>query len=194
MCLTCQLRNETSRVREKQSILSNCWRWGATLRGIDTSEFGLNDDQYRQLRRELIAHYGRTVGPDQAADLVDEAITISLTSAYDPERGHREAWISGIARNLHANDWKRRGRRPTLPPPERYEEGQDDLVLDRLEACALLAAVAVAMAELPAGDPAVLAAAAAAAAALTEVTPGARTNAQYVRLHRARARLRGVIG
>ena len=110
-------------------------------------------------------------------------------SAYDPERGHREAWISGIARNLHANDWKRRGRRPALSPPERHEVGHDDLVLDRLEACTLLAAVAVAMAELSAGDLAVLA-----AAALTEVTPGARTNAQYVRLHRARARLRGLIG
>ncbi len=81
------------------------------------NELGFSDAQYRQLRRELIARYTKTLGPDQAADLVDEAITISLTSAYDPERGHREAWISGIARNLHANHWRRTARRPDLTPP-----------------------------------------------------------------------------
>jgi DNA-directed RNA polymerase specialized sigma24 family protein len=55
--------------------------------------------------RRLSARYARRLGPDEAADLVGEAVTRGLERP--PADGNLEPWIERIARNLGVDLWRR---------------------------------------------------------------------------------------
>ena len=80
------------------------------------------DDLHTQLAQPLLGYLlRRTASPEDAADLLAEAMTIVWTQrrALPPE-AERRPWLFGIARNLLAQHRRQRTRerlQPHLEPP-----------------------------------------------------------------------------
>ncbi|MFC4333642.1 RNA polymerase sigma factor [Salininema proteolyticum] len=140
----------------------------------------------------------RVADPHRAADLTADVFLAAIDSAhkYRPGRGTPLGWIYGIARNVVANDGRRRWR---AAKAGRRISGRalaepDDLALleDRIDAEARSRRLYEAMDRLSASERAVLelvaldGLAVADAAAVLRIKPAAAR----VRLHRARTKMR----
>jgi RNA polymerase sigma-70 factor (ECF subfamily) len=141
----------------------------------------------------------RVADPHLAADLTADVFlaAIGAASSYRPGRGVPGAWLFGIARNVVSAEHRRAAR-------ERRAHGQvegrrlldaDDIarMQDRIDAAARARELYAALARLPEGERAVFE-----LTALDGMTPaeaaavlGIRAVTARVRLHRARATLRG---
>jgi RNA polymerase sigma factor (sigma-70 family) len=79
--------------------------------------------------KDLSARYARRLGPDEAADLIGEALTRGLERP--PADGRMEPWLERIAKNLLVDRWRHdqvaARAVPDQPPPPRTPE---DLVLE----------------------------------------------------------------
>jgi RNA polymerase sigma factor (sigma-70 family) len=136
--------------------------------------------------------------PDEVADLVAAVFLAVLRSAagFDPARGTARAWLYGVASKVLA-DGRRRGAREAqalarvsgrrLLQPDDYADLES-----RLDAAALAHRLHALMADLPAGDRAVLELVALDQLTVTEAAAalGIRPVAARARLARARRRLR----
>jgi DNA-directed RNA polymerase specialized sigma24 family protein len=74
--------------------------------------------------KDLSARYARRLGPDEAADLVGEALTRGLERP--PADGRMEPWLERITRNLLVDRWRHAEVAarvvPEPPPPPRTPE------------------------------------------------------------------------
>lgn len=169
----------------------------------DLRRIAADPDAFEAFYREHVEAVQRFVARrvddrDRAADLTTEIFLAAIASAgaYRPGRGTPVAWLFGVARNVVADDRRRRAR-------ERRANGEiigrrllddDDVarIEARLDAAARSRALYAALATLPENERAVLELVAVddlpvaqAAAAL-----GIRPVTARVRLHRARRTLR----
>jgi RNA polymerase sigma factor (sigma-70 family) len=119
-------------------------------------EFGRLFDAYA---RPLHRYLARRVGADNAHDLVSETFLVALNQrhSYDPRRGAVRSWLYGIATNLLRRHVRQevRGLAATArsaghaPGPEASHETR---VADRLDAAAMAAQLAGALASLSEGE------------------------------------------
>lgn len=136
-----------------------------------------------------------------AADLTAEVFLAAIESAdsYRPGRGSPRAWLYGIARIVVSGEYRRAAReqRANARFVGRELLGPDDLARsrERLDAEAQARALGEALAELPAGERAVLELVALDDLTLADAAAalGIRPVAARVRLHRARRRLRHLL-
>jgi RNA polymerase sigma factor (sigma-70 family) len=119
-------------------------------------EFGRLFDTYAVPLHRYLA---RRVGPDLAHDLVSETFLVAMNQrhAYDPRRGVVRSWLYGIATNLLRHHVRRevRGLRAIARSSGHnldYEASHDGRVADRVDAAALAAQLAGALAALSEGD------------------------------------------
>jgi DNA-directed RNA polymerase specialized sigma24 family protein len=78
--------------------------------------------------RELSARYARRLGPDEAADLVGEALARGLERP--PADGRMAPWLERIARNLMVDRWRHaRVAARALPEPPTPAPTPEDLLL-----------------------------------------------------------------
>jgi RNA polymerase sigma factor (sigma-70 family) len=159
-------------------------------------EFGRLFDTYA---RPLHGYLARRVGADSAHDLVSETFLVALNQrhAYDPRRGVVRSWLYGIATNLLRRQVRQevRGLQAVArsaghaPGHAASHEGR---VADRLDAAALAARLAGALAELSEGDRDVLLLTSWAGFDSTEVADalGIPVGTVRSRLHRVRKWLR----
>jgi RNA polymerase sigma-70 factor (ECF subfamily) len=144
----------------------------------------------------------RVADPHVAADLTAEVFLAAIDAApsYRPRLGAPSAWLTGIARNVVSSEHRRAGRerRATARVQGRRHLEPDDIarMQDRIDAGARARELYEALARLPKGERAVLE-----LIALDDLTPGEaaavlgiRPVTARVRLHRARAALRGRLG
>jgi RNA polymerase sigma factor (sigma-70 family) len=119
-------------------------------------EFGrLFDDHSRPLHRYL----ARRVGADAAHDLVSETFLVALNRrhSYDPRRGEVRSWLYGIATNLLRRQVRQeiRGLRAIARSAGAAVDrtaSHDSRVADRVDAAAMAARLAGALARLSEGD------------------------------------------
>jgi RNA polymerase sigma-70 factor (ECF subfamily) len=141
----------------------------------------------------------RVADPHLAADLTAEVFVAAINGAasYRPGRGAPSAWLFGIARNVVSSEHRRAGRerRAHAQLGGRRLLDADDIarMQDRIDAAARARELYAALAELAEGERAVFE-----LTALDGMTPGEtaavlgiRPVTARVRLHRARAALRG---
>jgi RNA polymerase sigma-70 factor (ECF subfamily) len=141
----------------------------------------------------------RVADPHLAGDLTAEVFLAAIDAApsYRPGRGAPAAWLFGIARNVVSAEHRRAGReqRAHARVDGRRLLDADDVsrMQDRIDAGTRARDVYAALAGLPEGERAVFE-----LIALDELTPaeaaavlGIRPVTARVRLHRARAALRG---
>jgi RNA polymerase sigma factor (sigma-70 family) len=141
----------------------------------------------------------RVADPHLAADLTAEVFLAAIDAAasYRPGRGPASAWLFGIARNVVSAEYRRAGRerRANARVEGRRLLDADDVVRmqERIDAAARARDLYAALAGLPDGERAVFE-----LSALDGMTPGEaaavlgiRPVTARVRLHRARATLRG---
>ncbi|HEV2783246.1 MAG TPA: RNA polymerase sigma factor [Actinophytocola sp.] len=158
-------------------------------------EFGRLFDAYAAPLHRYLA---RRVGSDVAHDLVSETFLVALNQrhGYDPRRAVVRSWLYGIATNLlrrHVRQEVRRlratARAVGWADPEPGHEGR---VTDRVDAAALAARLAGALAELSEGDRDVLLLTSWAGFDSTEVADalGIPVGTVRSRLHRVRTWLR----
>ena len=119
-------------------------------------EFGRLFDVYA---RSLHRYLARRVGADTAHDLVSETFLVALNQrhSYDPRRGAVRSWLYGIATNLLRRQCRQEVR--ALQATARSaghapgaEASHDTRVADRLDAAAMAAQLAGALASLSDGD------------------------------------------
>ena len=141
----------------------------------------------------------RVDDPQLAADLTAEVFLAAIDAApsYRAGRGVPAAWLFGIARNVVAAEHRRAGRERRAHSRiegRRLLDGDDIARMqDRIDAAARARELHAALAALPDGERAVFE-----LTALDDLTPrqaaaalGIRPVTARVRLHRARASLRG---
>ena len=141
----------------------------------------------------------RVADPHVAADLTADVFlaAIDAAPAYESGRGVPAAWLFGIARNVVSAEHRRSGRarRARAQVEGRRLLDPDDVarMQDRIDAEARAREMYAALAGLPEGERAVFE-----LVALDDLTPGdaaaalgIRAVTARVRLHRARASLRG---
>ena len=141
----------------------------------------------------------RVADPHVAADLTADVFLAAIDAApsYQSGRGVPAAWVFGIARHVVSAEHRRSGRerRARAQVEGRRLLDPDDVarMQDRIDAEARARAVYAALAGLPEGERAVFE-----LVALDDLTPaeaatalGIRAVTARVRLHRARASLRG---
>lgn len=166
-----------------------------------TDKSGLADPEsfaaaVRQLERALHAYLARRC-PDAADDLLGEVWLAAFTSrhTFDQSRGTVRSWFFGIARNVLASHYRRRGRRSSYDWRSAWVDPWPD-VDARLDAAAVSATLKHALAEMPPDEREVLLLVAWEELAPTEIAKVLSLPAGTVRsrLHRARARLRGASG
>jgi RNA polymerase sigma factor (sigma-70 family) len=159
-------------------------------------EFGRLFDAYAVPLHRYLA---RRVGPDVAHDLVSETFLAALNGrhSYDPRRGVVRSWLYGIATNLlrHQVRQEVRGLRALARSSGRAaneEAGHEGRVADRVDAAALAAKLAGALATLSEGDRDVLLLTSWAGLDSTEVADalGIPVGTVRSRLHRVRKWLR----
>lgn len=150
-------------------------------------------DAHRRLRPHIRRRMASRVGPDDADDLASETFARAWTSrhTFRPERGTVDQWLWGIARHVLAGHIRARTaaaarRDPVLPRDVAW--GHEESSVEHLEISASLTVTLAAMSRLTDADAEVVRCAV--EAELTGSTATPFTNARYVRLHRARARLR----
>jgi RNA polymerase sigma-70 factor (ECF subfamily) len=159
-------------------------------------EFGrLFDDHALPLHRYL----ARRVGADAAHDLVSETFLVALNRrhTYDPRRGAVRSWLYGIATNLLRRQVREEVRslraiaRSAGRTPD-HTTSHDSRVADRVDAAAMAARLAGAVAQLSEGDRDVLLLTCWAGLSTTEVADALGIPAGTVRsrLHRVRKWLR----
>ncbi|HEX6354533.1 sigma-70 family RNA polymerase sigma factor [Actinophytocola sp.] len=119
-------------------------------------EFGRLFDVYAQPLHRYLA---RRVGTETADDLVSETFLVALNQrhTYDPHRGAVRSWLYGIATNLLRRQYRQElralqatARSAGHAPGE--EASHEARVADRLDAAAMAAQLAGALAELSEGD------------------------------------------
>lgn len=142
------------------------------------------------LIRSVYAYVAYRIGPGpDAEDVTSEAFERALryTSSYDPAKGEPVAWLIGIARRCLERRLAAPSELPLDESRDRATEGMEDQVSRRLE----LAEAAV---ELSERDRELLAMyyAGLRAGEIAELL-GVRRNLIDVALHRALARMRGVL-
>jgi RNA polymerase sigma factor (sigma-70 family) len=159
-------------------------------------EFGRLFDTYA---RPLHRYLARRIGAEAAHDLVSETFLVALGErhAYDPRRGAVRSWLYGIATNLLRRQVRQevRGLRAAARSAGHApgtEASHDSRVADRVDAAALAARLAGALAELSEGDRDVLLLTSWAGLDTTEVADALGIPAGTVRsrLHRVRKWLR----
>jgi len=141
----------------------------------------------------------RTADPHLAADLTAEVFLAAIDAApsYRPSRGAPVAWLFGVARNVVSAEHRRAGRerRATAQVSGRRLLDADDVarMQDRIDAAARSREMYAALDALSDGERAVFE-----LIALDDLSPaeaaaalGIRPVTARVRLHRARATLRG---
>jgi RNA polymerase sigma-70 factor (ECF subfamily) len=141
----------------------------------------------------------RVADPHLAADLTTDVFLAAIDAAarYRAGRGVPRAWLLGIARNVVSAEYRRAGRerRAQAKVEGRRLLDTDDIarMQERIDAAARAREMYEALAELPDGERAVFE-----LVALDELSPseaaaalGIRPITARVRLHRARAALRG---
>jgi RNA polymerase sigma factor (sigma-70 family) len=159
-------------------------------------EFGRLFDVYA---RSLHRYLARRVGADTAHDLVSETFLVALNQrhSYDPRRGAVRSWLYGIATNLLRRQCRQEVR--ALQATARSaghapgaEASHDTRVADRLDAAAMAAQLAGALASLSEGDRDVLLLTSWAGLDSTEVADALNIPVGTVRsrLHRVRKWLR----
>ena len=119
-------------------------------------EFGRLFDVYAGPLHRYLA---RRIGPEQAHDLVSETFLVAMNQrhSYDPRRGVVRSWLYGIATNLLRRHVRQevRALRASARAAGRTPEGDgghESGVADRVDAQALAARLAGALAELSEGD------------------------------------------
>jgi len=155
---------------------------------------------YREHVEAVQRFVARRVGdPHLAADLTAEVFlaVIDAASSYRPGRGVPVAWLFGIARNVVSAEYRRaaRERSANARLDGRRLLDADDIarMQDRIDAAARARELYAAIARLPEGERAVfeLTALDGLAPGETAAVLGIRPVTARVRLHRARASLRG---
>ena len=158
-------------------------------------EFGRLFDAYAPPLHRYLA---RRVGADAAHDLVSETFLVALDQrhGYDPRRGLVRSWLYGIATNLLRRHVRQevRGLRAIARTAghDSHTASHDSRVADRVDAAALAARLAGALASLSEGDRDVLLLTSWAGLAPAEVADALGIPAGTVRsrLHRVRKWLR----
>ncbi|HEX2130742.1 MAG TPA: sigma-70 family RNA polymerase sigma factor [Actinophytocola sp.] len=159
-------------------------------------EFGRLFDTYALPLHRYLA---RRVGADAAHDLVSETFLVALNQrhAYDPRRGVVRSWLYGIATNLQRRQGRQevRGLRAAARSAGHapgQDAGHDNAVAARVDAAAMAARLAGALAELADGDRDVLLLTSWAGLDSTEVADvlGIPVGTVRSRLHRTRKWLR----
>jgi RNA polymerase sigma factor (sigma-70 family) len=143
----------------------------------------------------------RVADPRLAADLTAEVFLAAIDAApgYQSRRGVPAAWLFGIARNVVSSENRRAAREKRAHADlagRRLLDDEDILRMqERIDAEARARELHAALADLPEGERAVFE-----LTALDGLTPaeaaaalGIHAVAARVRLHRARARLRGLL-
>lgn len=162
-------------------------------------EFGRLFDAYAASLHRYLA---RRVGPDTAHDLVSETFMVALNARhdYDPRRGVVRSWLYGIATNLLRRHVRTEVRalhataRAAGHAPG-HVAGHDGRVAEAVDAQAMAARLAAALAMLPDGDRDVLLLTSWAGLDSTEVAAalGIPVGTVRSRLHRVRKWLRANI-
>lgn len=159
-------------------------------------ELGRLFDVYAQPLHRYLA---RRVGQDVANDLVSETFLVALKQrdSYDPGRGAVRSWLYGIATNLlrrYARTEVRalRAHARSAVDTAGADIGHDSRVAARVDAAALAAQLAGALAELSDGDRDVLLLTSWAGLDSTEIADalGIPVGTVRSRLHRVRRTLR----
>ena len=127
------------------------------LGGPETAgEFGRLFDAHA---RPLHQYLARRVGADAAHDLVSETFLVALNQrhTYDPRRGVVRAWLYGIATNLLRRHVRQevRGLRAVARSAGRatgQDASHDNRVAERVDAAAMAARLADALAQLSEAD------------------------------------------
>jgi RNA polymerase sigma-70 factor (ECF subfamily) len=153
---------------------------------VDEDEFVR---EYRALRSDLERHLRRSLDSSTAADLADETIARAWQSraTYDPDQGTPRQWIYGIARNVRSRHLRKLSR-VAIGAQRSAVESHEGAVADRIDAAVAIGVLGAAVASLSASDVEVLAPVLVACLGGLELTR--RTNAEHLRLHRIRQRLR----
>ena len=119
-------------------------------------EFGRLFDTYA---RPLHHYLARRVGGESAHDLVSETFLVALNQrhSYDPRRGVVRSWLYGIATNLLRRQVRQEVRRlravaRSAGHAPGHDAGHDTAVAERVDAAAMAARLAGALAELSEGD------------------------------------------
>src|SRR5262245_2471445 len=119
-------------------------------------EFGRLFDVYA---RPLHRYLSRRVGVENAHDLVSETFLVALNQrhAYDPRRGAVRSWLYGIATNLLRRQVRQEVRAlqataRSIGHTPAAEGSHETRVADRLDAAAMAARLAGALAQLNEGD------------------------------------------
>jgi RNA polymerase sigma-70 factor (ECF subfamily) len=158
---------------------------------------------YREQAEAVQRFVARRVDdPLLAADLTAEVFLAAVEAAgsYRPGRGQPGAWLIGIARNVVSAERRRAGRerRAHASAGGRRLLDDDDIarMQSRIDAASRARELYLALADLPEGERAVLE-----LTALEGMSPGEaaavlgiRAVTARVRLHRARASMRGRLG
>jgi RNA polymerase sigma factor (sigma-70 family) len=153
----------------------------------------LFDDHAPALHRYLARRVGTTIADDLVADTFVTAL--DHRHRYDPTRAGVRPWLYGIASNLlrrHVRDELRALRATARLVTERYADGPEDRVAERLDAQARVARLAAALAVLSVDDREVLLLTSWAGLSPTEIAQALDIPAGTVRsrLHRVRRWLR----
>ena len=147
---------------------------------------------YRDQWPRVEQHLSRHLPVDVATDLASETFTAAWKSrdTYDPERGTEAQWIFGIARNVRAAHMRAAARASAAVAGASpgWTDGEETQAVDRVDAALLIGAAAIAIGSLDPDDLQVLIPVIVAALGGLELTR--RTNAQHLRLHRIREKLR----
>jgi RNA polymerase sigma-70 factor (ECF subfamily) len=155
------------------------------------------DRHYDAIHRYL----ARRVGPDLAEDLAAETFTQAFDARhrFDPAQPDARPWLFGIATNLVRHHFRGETRRMRAyarldPPPDAHDDHGG--IAARVDAQRAGAAIADALMRLPAGERDVLLLFAWADLRYEEIAIALRIPIGTVRsrLHRARQRLRELLG
>ena len=147
---------------------------------------------YGALRPDIERYLRRSLDAAAASDVTDETFARAWQArhSYDPDRGALQAWIYGIARNVRASHL-RATMNPSVCIDRLTTESHETAAVDRIDAVVAAGVIGVALAGLTASE--VEAIAPVIVACLGGMEVARRTNAEHVRLHRIRRKLREVL-
>ncbi|MGK5637915.1 RNA polymerase sigma factor [Streptomyces sp. URMC 126] len=136
--------------------------------------------------------------PGAADDLLAEAWLQAFTArgTYDPARGTARAWLFGVARNVLAAHWRGEVRHRRTAPADEPSSDPWHAVDRRLDAAAVAPLIRDTLAELPHVERELMLLVAWEQLSPTEAAAvvGIPAGTARSRLHRARTRLRAVLG
>jgi RNA polymerase sigma-70 factor (ECF subfamily) len=156
----------------------------------------MNEDQflraYQAMRPEIERHLSRSFDTETASDLANEtfARVWQARGTFDPDRGSPRQWIYGITRNVRTQH-QRSLRHEPKSTVEQAAESHESASIDRVDAAVAIGVVGAALAGLGNEDFQVISPVIIACLGGFEVAR--RSNADHLRLHRLRHRLRRAI-